>query len=82
MTGIELDLITKAESATKQRKQKRSDTEPTIRNIARTSSSNAVATMNSAPVPAFVEGGVVISFEDRQLNYYSRICICLGSSPS
>jgi len=64
MTGIELDLITKAESATKQRKQKRSDTEPTIRNIARTSSSNAVATMNSAPVPAFVEGGVVISFED------------------
>jgi len=64
ITGIELDLITKAESATKQRKQKRSDTESIIRNIAMTSSSNAVATMNSAPVPAFVEGGVVISFED------------------
>ena len=64
MTGIELDLITKAESATKQQKQKRSDTESTICNIARTSSSNAVTTMNSAPVPAFVEGGVIISFED------------------
>jgi len=49
MTGIELDLITKAESATKQRKQKRSDTEPTIRNIARTSSTVCATWNRSSP---------------------------------
>ena len=64
MTVKELELVMEAESATEQRKRKRSNTEtPSGNNIAG-SSSNTVASINSAPAPVFVEGGVIISFED------------------
>ena len=53
-----------AELATKQRKRKRSKTETPTGNNVVGSSSNTVASINSAPAPVFVEGGVIISFED------------------
>jgi len=58
ITGAELDAICDAELATQQRKRQRSNTEPAVSNITRASSSNAVETTDSAPLPHFVEGGV------------------------
>src|SRR5579871_404521 len=64
MTVKELELVMEAELATKQRKRKRSNTETLSGNNVTGPSSNTVASINSAPAPVFVEGGVIISFED------------------
>ena len=57
ITGTELDSIQEAELATQQWKRKRSNTEPAVSNIMGDSSSNAAATMDSTPLPDFVERG-------------------------
>ncbi len=64
ITGVELDSIREAELATQQWKRKRSNMEPAVSNIMGDLSSNAAATMDSTPLPDFVEGGFIISFED------------------
>ena len=64
MTVKELELVMEAEMAMKQRKRKRSNTETLSGNNIAGSSSNTVASVNSAPAPVFMEGGVIISFED------------------
>ena len=60
----ELELVMEAELATKQRKWKRSNMETVSSNNVMGLSSNMVASINSASAPVFVEGGVIISFED------------------
>jgi hypothetical protein len=64
ITGVKLDLIKEAESVTEQQKRKHSNKEPAVYNIIGVSSSNIVATIDSLPVPDFVEGGFIISFKD------------------
>ena len=64
MTVKELELVMEAELATKQWKRKRSNTETLSGNNVTGPSSNTVASINSTPAPVFVEGGVIISFED------------------
>jgi len=64
ITGAELDSIREAELATQKRKRKRSKTEPAVSNITGSLSSNAVATTDNHPLPDFVEGGFIPSFED------------------
>jgi len=57
--GVELDSIQEAESVTQQRKRKCSNTEPTVSNIIRGLSSNAVEDQINTPLLDFVEGGFI-----------------------
>ena len=64
MTVKELELIMEAELATKQQKRMWFNTETLSGNNVTGPSSNIVASINSTPVPVFVEGSIIISFED------------------
>jgi len=64
MTVKELELIAESEAITKQRKRKRFDTETASGNDIRESAGNTAGSNSSAPAPVFVEGGVIINFEE------------------